>query len=509
MSKVFPNYQVVLATHKDVDHIHNHFILNSCNLKTGAKWLDNKSTIKMLREESDILCKKNNLSVIDTHGKYKSIDQATFNLAIQDKSWKVFLTKDLNKALIGCKSKEDFLNFLDEKNYVVRYTDNHITIRKMGEKKGIRVDTLAKQFGKKYTKQSMERRMGYGEEMTTPTPTVYQPPVAVNEWSKYEKWYFSDRNISLPKPIGILTPVQLLKSPKRTLIRLTIKIILYLFLRNRKVKKYYIPKRYKATPLQQAENAWKRNQQALCSFGNIQYKKLRDAIGENCYIKIESHKLLALENQPFFYSAKVNLADGKATVTVKENNLPLVAKALGVKDIEKLKGHSNNLGNAKVYSQLKNKAQAENVKLEYLVVNSEQMKTLKENYVEFACFEKGDKFNIAFLPKEKERIHKVVYGNQNLKTETDLQRNSRINNDIKKFCSQNAQKPLYRIVSFEELKELKKHDNEIMFAYFKKHKIGKYNVVFTEKDLTKVNTLLKTQSQVVKPKPTIEKGLTL
>lgn len=48
-----------------------------------------------------------------------------------------------------------------------------------------------------------------------------------------------------------------------------------------------------------------------------------------------------------------------------------------------------------------------------------------------------------------------------------------------------------------------------MFAYFKKHKIGKYNVVFTEKDLTKVNTLLKTQSQVVKPKPTIEKGLTL
>ena len=519
--KVFPNYQVVLATHKDKDHIHNHFILNSCNLETGNKWLDNKTSIRMLREESDILCKKNNLSVIDSKKKYKSIDQATFNLAVKEKSWKVFLTKDLNKALEECKSKEEFLKFLDKKNYIVRYTDNHITIRKMGEKKGIRVDTLAKQFGERYTKQNMERRMGYGEEkeifipiekeneeMITST-SAHQHPVAVNEWCKYEKWYFSDKNTRLPKPIGILTPVQLLKSPKRTLLRLTIKIILYLFLRNRKVKKYYVPKRYKATPLQQAEYAWKRNQQALCSFGNIPYKKLCDAIGENCYIKIESHKLLALENQPFFYSAKVNLADGKATVTVKENNLPLVAKALGVKDIEKLKGHSNNLGNAKVYSRLKNKAQAENVKLEYLVVNSEQMKTLKENYVEFACFEKGDKFNIAFLPKEKERIHKVVYGNQNLKTETDLQRNSRINNDIKKFCSQNAQKPLYRIVSFEELKELKKHDNEIMFAYFKKHKIGKYNVVFTEKDLTKVNTLLKTQSQVVKPKPTIEKGLTL
>ena len=162
LEKVFPDYQVVLGTHIDKDHIHNHFILNSCNLETGAKWLDNKSTIKMLREESDMLCKKNNLSVIDTQGKYKSIDQATFNLAVKEKSWKVKLVKDLDDALEECKSKEDFLKFLNSKNYVVRYTDNHITIIKMGEKKGIRVDTLAKQFGAKYSKQSMEKRMGYG-----------------------------------------------------------------------------------------------------------------------------------------------------------------------------------------------------------------------------------------------------------------------------------------------------------------------------------------------------------
>lgn len=50
-----------------------------------------------------------------------------------------------------------------------------------------------------------------------------------------------------------------------------------------------------------------------------------------------------------------------------------------------------------------------------------------------------------------------------------------------------------------------------MFAYFKKHKTGKYNIVFTKKDLTKVNELLKIQQQVTKPKrnPIIEKGFTL
>ena len=39
LKKVFPNYQIALGTHIDKDHIHNHFIINSCNMKTGAKWL--------------------------------------------------------------------------------------------------------------------------------------------------------------------------------------------------------------------------------------------------------------------------------------------------------------------------------------------------------------------------------------------------------------------------------------------------------------------------------------
>ena len=38
MQKVAPNFQVVISTHVDKDHIHNHIIINSVNIETGMKW---------------------------------------------------------------------------------------------------------------------------------------------------------------------------------------------------------------------------------------------------------------------------------------------------------------------------------------------------------------------------------------------------------------------------------------------------------------------------------------
>lgn len=48
IERCFPDYQVVLATHKDREHIHNHFIINSVNLIDGKKFYENKSTLKMI-----------------------------------------------------------------------------------------------------------------------------------------------------------------------------------------------------------------------------------------------------------------------------------------------------------------------------------------------------------------------------------------------------------------------------------------------------------------------------
>ena len=67
---------------------------------------------------------------------------------------KIQLLSDLDEAKESCKSKSEFISFLKNKNYEVRY-EKHITVHKIGEKKAIRVDTLAKQFGSQYTKAEL------------------------------------------------------------------------------------------------------------------------------------------------------------------------------------------------------------------------------------------------------------------------------------------------------------------------------------------------------------------
>lgn len=58
-------YQVTLATHIDGNHIHNHFIINSVSPVDGLKFKGNKTTVRALRQASDDLCIKYNLSVIE------------------------------------------------------------------------------------------------------------------------------------------------------------------------------------------------------------------------------------------------------------------------------------------------------------------------------------------------------------------------------------------------------------------------------------------------------------
>ena len=158
--KLAPDFQVVVATHVDTEKIHNHFIINSCNLETGKKWLGNQTTLRAMRIESDTLCVENDLSVIEKGGKKsKALDQATYQLAMKGKSWKAQLVNDIDTACLSCKSKLDFIDFMNKRGYAVRYTDNHITFHKKGEDKKIRADTLAKQFGEKYTKINLEKTM--------------------------------------------------------------------------------------------------------------------------------------------------------------------------------------------------------------------------------------------------------------------------------------------------------------------------------------------------------------
>lgn len=65
-------FQVLVTTHLDKDHLHNHFCLNSVSFTDGYKFRGGSKAYWIMRAESDKICEEYGLSVIENPGKGKS-----------------------------------------------------------------------------------------------------------------------------------------------------------------------------------------------------------------------------------------------------------------------------------------------------------------------------------------------------------------------------------------------------------------------------------------------------
>lgn len=492
VKQCFPNYQVVVSTHIDKEHLHNHIIVNSCNMITGKKFYDNKESMKNNRDISDKLCRKYGVSVISTQSEFKPIDQTTMQLALKQKSWKIQLLSDLDDAKEKCKSKSEFISFFKSRNYEIRY-EKHITIRKIGEKKAIRVDTLAKQFGNQYTKAELEKAMGYSTNLAdTNTNNVYLQSKKtcarknINEWQRFESWSFSQKNRyannyrCLKKQYG--TNYQPSRFPKGTRKSLLLTLLCVFFVSPRKTYREHT--NYRLSNRTTANTNIIRTKYR-CE--NIRYGDLISAQGNNFAVKIPADQLGKIIVLPIFYSANVNLETNTAVITVKEYNKEIICQALGY-DSKKVAQQSDKLINSQKYKRLKDYVASSNTKLSYMIVTKIQLELLKMNEIELAAFPKDDgKYNVAFMPDTKERINKILYPSDDSKQESEYERNSRINNEIKRLAAINGEKPKYRIVTSDLLDNIKQ--SGIQFAYFKKG--DKYNIVFLRENEMKIDQLLK------------------
>ena len=63
--KEFVGYEVLIATHIDRDHYHNHLIINSVSFVDGRKYIGTRDSLVNLKDKSDGLCREYGLSVIE------------------------------------------------------------------------------------------------------------------------------------------------------------------------------------------------------------------------------------------------------------------------------------------------------------------------------------------------------------------------------------------------------------------------------------------------------------
>ena len=149
--KIAPGYEVVVATHTDRKHVHNHIVINSVSFETGLKYDSNLNQYYFSRDQSDKLCRDYGLSVIE-HKKDKVIDQKTYRAAERGESWKVRMMKVIDEARNSSKSKDEFVSYMESMGYKVKWQNENVSFLDPDHMKYIRGKTL----GANYTKGAIE-----------------------------------------------------------------------------------------------------------------------------------------------------------------------------------------------------------------------------------------------------------------------------------------------------------------------------------------------------------------
>ena len=161
--KAWTGYEVLVATHCDVQHIHSHFVINSVSFENGKKLRQNPNTLKSLRALSDEICRHHNLSTLEPYSKDgMKISTREYRTAVKGQSWKFKLMNDIDKAMNISGSKEDFINAMSIMGYSVTWTDDrkYITYQCPNKMKCRDI----KLHNDKYLKGSMENEFRYRQE---------------------------------------------------------------------------------------------------------------------------------------------------------------------------------------------------------------------------------------------------------------------------------------------------------------------------------------------------------
>lgn len=161
--KAWTGYEVLVATHCDVQHIHSHFVINSVSFENGKKLRQNPNTLKSLRALSDEICRHHNLSTLEPYSKDgMKISTREYRTAVKGQSWKFKLMNDIDKAMNISGSKEDFINAMSIMGYSVTWTDGRKYITYQCPNK-MKCRDIKLHKGK-YLKGSMENEFKYRQE---------------------------------------------------------------------------------------------------------------------------------------------------------------------------------------------------------------------------------------------------------------------------------------------------------------------------------------------------------
>lgn len=145
--------QIVIATHNDKNHVHNHLIINAYSM-TGQKFNDNKKTLKKVREYSDRVCLAFDIQPITPKKDSRNMAYNEWEHKKNGTSWKQKIRVDIDSLIGAVKNLDELLYELEMLGYTVK-RGKYISIKAEGQEHFVRTKTL----GEDYTADSLISRI--------------------------------------------------------------------------------------------------------------------------------------------------------------------------------------------------------------------------------------------------------------------------------------------------------------------------------------------------------------
>ena len=147
------DYEVLVCTHLDTSHIHNHFVINSVSFRTGKKldvrWKD-------MARESDRLCRQYEKSVIE-NPQVKGKHYAEYQAEQEGRpTWTTAIKQDIDESVLQSRNMQEFLKNLKSRGYVIKAGAKYFTVKPPGKERFVRID---RRLGESYSLSGIDARI--------------------------------------------------------------------------------------------------------------------------------------------------------------------------------------------------------------------------------------------------------------------------------------------------------------------------------------------------------------
>lgn len=149
-------FEVVVATHLDKAHLHNHFVINSVSFADGRRFHRDTACYRAMRGASDRLCRERGLSVVDRPEPGRSMHYAEWRVERDGgPTWRSLVKADADEAVERASTMRQFYANLRAMGYEIK-TGKDISVRPPGKERFVR---LCRNFGDGYSYEGISARI--------------------------------------------------------------------------------------------------------------------------------------------------------------------------------------------------------------------------------------------------------------------------------------------------------------------------------------------------------------